>query len=200
MDGNTISQLLSPYTQGHQLQGKQLEQIAVYLDLLLKWNARTNLTAIRDPQQIMGRHFGESLFTAFHLFPDGKQEADVADIGSGAGFPGVPIAIVRPSVRVTLIEAHGKKATFLKEVVRTLKLPGATVFHGRAESYAGLGDVVTFRAVEHFATVLPIAARMVAPGGRLAALIGEEQVTALQQFTEVRWTETGTPKLCQTAT
>jgi 16S rRNA (guanine527-N7)-methyltransferase len=159
----------------------QLQDISTYIDLLLRWNARINLTAIRDPDEIVTRHFGESLFAARHLFPDSvandrrRTANDVLDIGSGAGFPGLPIKIWAPQIHLTLIESNQKKATFLREVVRTLTLTNVDIFAGRAEAFPAAADVVTLRAVEHFDQILPIATRLVKPSGRLALLIGSDQ-------------------------
>lgn len=157
------------------------EQLAAYLDLLLRWNAKTNLTAIRDPEQIVTRHFGESLFAAGVLFGQAKPQPGtmLADLGSGAGFPGLPIKLAFPALQVTLIESQNKKATFLKEVIRALKLDGIAVYSGRAEQWGKHADVVTLRAVERFESTLPIAAGLVAPGGRLCLLIGAGQRSSL---------------------
>ena len=157
----------------------ELQIISTYIDLLLRWNARINLTAIREPEEIVTRHFGESLFAARHLFPArsapgqapepaisevGKSSTSAIDVGSGAGFPGLPIKIWAPQIHLTLIESNQKKATFLREVVRTLTLTNINVFPGRAENYPGPpADVVTLRAVEQFDTALPVATRLVAP-------------------------------------
>jgi len=182
-----IADLLRPFLGPEPLDSRQVEQISTYLNLLLKWNARMNLTAVRDPEQVLTRHFGESIFSARALFQDIAAAATLADVGSGAGFPGMPIALLRPNVRVTLIESHGKKATFLKEVIRTLSLSNVEVASVRAEDYPGLTDVVTFRAVERFASILPAAARIVAPSGRLAALVGESQVEEIRAFGPQNW-------------
>jgi 16S rRNA (guanine527-N7)-methyltransferase len=104
-------------------------QLATYLDLILKWNARTNLTAIRTPEEIVRRHFGESLFVGTHL----GQSIELLDFGSGAGFPGIPIQILRPEISVTLAESQGKKASFLREVLRTLDFT-TEVWASRVES------------------------------------------------------------------
>jgi 16S rRNA (guanine527-N7)-methyltransferase len=105
----------------------------------------------------------------------------VVDVGSGAGFPGVPIKLWSPDIRLTLIESNQKKAAFLREVTRRLKLNDVDVFDRRAEDFqSGTADLVTLRAVEKFESVLPIAARLVAPGGRLALLVGEAQVKKAQ--------------------
>src|SRR5580658_5381889 len=102
----------------------QLQHISTYIDLLLRWNARVNLTAVRDPEEIVTRHFGESLFAARHLFPQqGAASSEyLIDLGSGAGFPGLPMKVWRPNLRLTLIEATQKKCTFLQEAVRKLGL------------------------------------------------------------------------------
>jgi len=120
-------------------------QLSVYLDLLLKWNARTNLTAIRAPEKIVQRHFGESLFAASHLGICNT----VLDFGSGAGFPGIPIQLLRPDLQVTLAESQGRKAAFLREVCRELSLP-TEIFAARVETMPPHRqfDVVTLRAVD----------------------------------------------------
>jgi 16S rRNA (guanine527-N7)-methyltransferase len=172
----------------------QLQSISTYIDLLLRWNARINLTAIRDPEEIVTRHFGESLFAARHLFPDGLANHqqptanDVIDVGSGPGFPGIPIKIWAPQIRLTLIESNQKKATFLRELVRTLTLTDVDIFAGRAEDFPTPAGVVTLRAVERFDQILPIATRLVAPNGRLALLIGNPQVNPVRdQASNFRW-------------
>ncbi len=194
------------------LSQQQLENISTYIDLLLRWNARVNLTAIRQPEEIVTRHFGESFFAARHLFPKkialekptrGKpakpapSEVEVAaqaeqssaqsviDLGSGAGFPGVPIKIWAPEITLTLIESNQKKATFLREVTRALTLMNINVFSGRAEQYSSPSvDVLTVRAVERFESILPIAANLVEPQGRLALLISKAQLATAQQRTQ----------------
>jgi 16S rRNA (guanine527-N7)-methyltransferase len=175
-----IAELLRPFlsqeprTSTDVLSAAQLQSISTYIDVLLRWNARINLTAVREPREIVTRHFGESLFAARHIFPLALEAtAHVVDIGSGAGFPGLPIKIWAPQIRLTLVESNHKKATFLREVVRALKLEGADVAAVRAEEFSEKGDVVTLRAVERFDSILPTAARLVVPYGRLAILISE---------------------------
>src|SRR6516162_8803791 len=150
-------------------------QLQTYLDLLLRWNARINLTAVRDPEQIVTRHFGESLFAARVLRDAGAfahTTPTLSDIGSGAGFPGIPIKLFAPQIHLTLIESQNKKATFLRELIRTLNLADAEVFNGRAETWNHTADIITLRAVEKFEAVLPLAASTVAPDGKLCLLIG----------------------------
>lgn len=132
-----------------------LSELSEYLDLLLKWNARTNLTAIREPGEIVRRHFGESLFVAQHL---GACET-LLDLGSGAGFPGLPIALLRSEIHVTLAESQGKKATFLREVVRILNLSNVEVWAARAEAMPPERrfHTVALRAVDNMTAALSAA-------------------------------------------
>jgi 16S rRNA (guanine527-N7)-methyltransferase len=174
------------------------QSISTYIDILQHWNARINLTAIRDPEEIVTRHFGESLFAANHLFPkvypvssvfpvvngldvaearSPKAEARVADLGSGAGFPGIPIKLWAPNISLALIESNHKKATFLREVARALTLTDINIQNARAETLPpATFDVVTLRAVERLPEILPTAANLLAPGGRLALLIASAQL------------------------
>ena len=186
MEPAVIAELLKPYAT---LSAAQLERVSVYLDLLLKWNARINLTAVRDPHEMVTRHFGESFFAASQLVRPDKP-VTVIDLGSGAGFPGLPLAIFASGAQVTLIESNGKKAVFLNEVISALKLENAKVFSQRAESYPGVADLVAMRAVEKFASALLAAIRLVRPGGRIALMIGAgqfEEARALGR--DVSWQE-----------
>jgi 16S rRNA (guanine527-N7)-methyltransferase len=184
MDPSAIAALLAPYLAPARLGPQQLVHISMYIDILVRWNQKLSLTAVRDPEQIVERHFGESLFVARHLFPAApvppSGTTTALDVGSGAGFPGLPLKIFAPTLRLTLIEAQQKKATFLREVVRALALRQVEVFAGRAQDFPGRADLVTLRAVERFEAVLPVAANLVQPesvqpGGRLALLIGAAQ-------------------------
>src|SRR5271165_5244720 len=178
------------------LSPSQLQSISTYIDILLRWNARINLTAIRDPEEIVARHFGESLFAARHLFPGGRAAlqgcvtgagglgalapvGSVADLGSGAGFPGIPIKLWAPDISLTLIESNQKKATFLREIARALTLTDINIQTARAETLPPhTFDTVTLRAVERLPEVLPVAATLLAPSGRLALLIASSQLEA----------------------
>jgi 16S rRNA (guanine(527)-N(7))-methyltransferase RsmG len=255
-----IAELLAPFLgDAHQLTSHDLDHISTYIDLLLRWNARINLTAVRDPDELVTRHFGESLFAARILFPkrnrvvraalespiraqstgsaehgsaekreggfsrsgnaleqreaiasehgraalegrvqDAKatgasapgfstsvplvsplaDKITLADVGSGAGFPGIPIKLWHPALVLTLIESNQKKATFLREVARSLRLTEINILMARAETLSKTSfDVVSLRAVEVFEFILPIAAGLVSPGGRLALLIGSAQIS-----------------------
>jgi 16S rRNA (guanine527-N7)-methyltransferase len=151
-----IAALLSPYLGAVASPENLMPRLSSYLDLLLKWNARTNLTAIRQPDEIVQRHFGESLFTALHLGAPNT----LLDLGSGAGFPGLPIALLRPEIRVTLAESQGKKASFLREAIRTLKVENAEVWAARAETIpeSRRFHTVTLRAVDDMAVAIAAAA------------------------------------------
>ena len=201
MHSARIAELLQPFLQdagdprpaAHEALDRD---ISTYIDILSRWNARANLTAIRDPEEIVTRHFGESLFAARHLFPNsarpgktiknssvhsassvGKDvDSSVADLGSGAGFPGIPIKLWAPSIHLTLIESNHKKAIFLREVTRALTLTNIDIQNARAEAISQTYDVVTLRAVEHFVQVLPVAARLTGPRGRLLLLLGSAQL------------------------
>ena len=179
MDTRRIADLLAPFAGDELLLPAQVEAFSAYLDLLLRWNQRVNLTAVRSPEQMVTRHFGESLFAARHLLSPGET-AEVADLGSGAGFPGLPLRIMRPAARVTLIESQNKKATFLKEVIRALGLCSVEVVTQRAEDLDRKFDLVAMRAVERFDRTLPVAVSLVKNGGRLGLLIGADQVARTQ--------------------
>ena len=114
----------------------QIGQIQEYIRLLLVWNEKVNLTAIRDPLEILHRHFGESMFAA-NVVELGK--CRLADIGTGAGFPGLALKILLPEAQIALVESNIKKATFLAEVVRALGITGANVLVSR---YEELGDEI----------------------------------------------------------
>ncbi|HET9790114.1 MAG TPA: 16S rRNA (guanine(527)-N(7))-methyltransferase RsmG, partial [Candidatus Angelobacter sp.] len=153
MEIDRIADLLRPFAE---LSPDQLTATSTYIDLLTKWNARVNLTAIRDPDEIVTRHFGESYFVAKVLVPE-DWAGSVIDFGSGAGFPGIPLAMFRPKTTVTLIESNGKKAAFLSEVVGQLGLKNVELFRGRGESFGRKADLVLMRAVESFDRALNVA-------------------------------------------
>jgi 16S rRNA (guanine527-N7)-methyltransferase len=210
-----ISALLEPFLD-RPLEPAQLDQISMYIDLLLRWNARINLTAVRDPESIVTRHFGESFFLARHLLPApgdldtvrtrdrGPQTARVSrtgvvDIGSGAGFPALPLKIWAPGIALTMIESNHKKAAFLREVSRALTLTDINVIAERAEALVGrlpAAEVVTLRAVESFQSIVPIATRVLAPTGRLAFLIGAAQFPTLAHLTPVLSWQSPIPVPC----
>lgn len=157
------------------------QKFQLYLDLLLKWNSKLNLTAIRDPQSILRRHFIECIQCAQAL-PVSGNGATLLDFGSGAGLPGIPIAICRPELQVTLAESQRKKSAFLREVVRSLGLR-AEVFDGRVEDIVPerVFDFVTLRAVDHMAEACRIGVARVRPDGWIVAFITEKSRDILEK-------------------
>jgi 16S rRNA (guanine527-N7)-methyltransferase len=147
-----------------------------YLLLILRWNARINLTAVRDEDGILSRHFVESIVCARTLPAD---ISTLLDFGSGAGFPGIPIALCRPEIAVTLAESQGKKAAFLQEAVRVLGL-SAKVHSGRSETLATEFDCITLRAVDKMRQAVQAAAKLVLPDGWLALMTIESEIEGLK--------------------
>jgi len=232
-----IAALLEPFLE-QPLSQSQLDQISIYIDLLLRWNARINLTSIRHEEEIVTRHFGESFFLARHLFPaisnschlghnschpERSQDMRFAhvlaeskdpyslkppappqgvlpetsnlpralDIGSGAGFPALPLKLWAPHIHLTLIESNHKKAAFLREVARALTLTNINVLAGWVQalvpSLTSQANVVTLRAVERLETILPQALTFLAPKGTLALLITTPQIPQVQTQTTLKW-------------
>jgi 16S rRNA (guanine527-N7)-methyltransferase len=157
---NAIAQLLEPYLGAAAVPPDIYRQLVSYLALILKWNARINLTSIRGPEEIVRRHFGESLFAGLHLDSGSTSCDSLLDFGSGAGFPGIPIQLLRPELPVTLAESRGRKAAFLREVIRTLDLR-TEVWADRAEAMPPnrTFSVVVLRAVDQMKLAVAEAVR-----------------------------------------
>jgi 16S rRNA (guanine527-N7)-methyltransferase len=186
MDTVIISRLLEPYAK---LDEQRLRLISIYIDLLLKWNARINLTAVREPEEIVTRHFGESFFVAEILGSQAVPQTAI-DLGAGAGFPGIPLAISMPQTRVTLIESNQKKSTFLREVISSLGLKNVGVFIGRGEDYPNQAGLVTMRAVERLEKALPTAVGLAESGGRVGLMISTLQITSAKALAkDVEWSQ-----------
>ena len=150
-----------------------------YLGLLLRWNRTYNLTAIRDPDEMVVRHLLDSLAMHPHVQPGA-----LADLGTGPGLPGIPLAIARPDLQVALVESNGKKARFLREAVRHLRLGNARVLESRAEAVAEPGAYaqITARALDTLDGILAVGGHLLAPQGRLLAMKGmhpAEEIAAL---------------------
>ncbi len=141
-----------------------------YLALLDRWNRTYNLTAIRDPREMVGKHLLDSLSMLPHVH-DGR----LADLGTGPGLPGIPLALARPALQVTLVESNGKKTRFLREVVRQLGLGNVRVLEARAEAVdePGTFDQLTARAMDTLAGILQVGGHLLAPDGRLLAMKGQ---------------------------
>ncbi len=166
---------------------QQVLQIQQYIGLLLRWNEKVNLTAIRDPLEVLYRHFCESMYGAviMHL-----EQCRLADVGSGAGFPGLPMKIIRPKLDLILIESNIKKATFLTEVVRELGLTGVRVlvrrFEELSEEVAPL-DIVCSRAVGNFEPFLEWASSPMLGTERISLWIGSEDAVSVRQLSLEGW-------------
>lgn len=157
--------------------------LLAYLALLDRWNRTYNLTAIRDPGEMVTRHLLDSL--AMHSFLGAPGEGGgLADLGTGPGLPGIPLAIAKPQLRVALVESNGKKARFLREAVRTLGLANAHVAESRAEALdePSTYDAITARALDTLAGIIKVGGHLLKPGGKLLAMKGirpEEEIAAL---------------------
>ena len=162
-----------------------LAQFQTFLSLLLRWNARINLTSVRQPEAIVHRHFAESIFAAKQIPQRAKT---LLDYGSGGGFPGIPIAICRPEIAVTLAESQNKKAAFLREAVRTLGLK-AEVWPARVEvmETGRVFDAITLRAVDRMAAACKSAAERLAPRGWIAVFTTHKTEAALEEIPGIRW-------------
>ncbi|WP_315385261.1 16S rRNA (guanine(527)-N(7))-methyltransferase RsmG [uncultured Stenotrophomonas sp.] len=143
--------------------------LLTYLTLLNRWNKTYNLTAIRDPLEMVTRHLLDSLAMQPFL-----EQGTLADLGTGPGLPGIPLAIARPQLQVTLVESNGKKARFMREAVRQLGLGNARVAESRAEALAepGAYDNLTARAMDTLAGIIAVGGHLLRPGGRLLAMKG----------------------------
>jgi 16S rRNA (guanine527-N7)-methyltransferase len=167
----------------------QVQQIQQYMSILLKWNEAVNLTAIRDPLEILYRHFCESMFAASVVPLDSGR---LADVGSGGGFPGLPLKILRPELEVFLVESNVKKATFLAEVVRDLGLTGARVLVSRYEELdeeLTPLDVVCSRAVGEFANFLAWAASPKIGAKQAILWIGGRDLEEVRGLSAWKWRE-----------
>jgi 16S rRNA (guanine527-N7)-methyltransferase len=166
-----------PFIPATQLDGLA-SRLLDYVALLQRWNATYNLTAIRDPEQMVSRHLLDSLAIAPYV------EGPLADIGSGAGLPGIPLALAQPQLQVTLVESSGKKARFLREAIRVLRLDNARVAHERAEALEedGRYACVVSRAFSSLADFIRVGAHLLKTDGRLLAMKGmlpTEEIAAL---------------------
>ena len=162
---------------GIELGKQQLSQFDVYKNELLQWNAKTNLISENSSQEIISRHFLDSL-TALQFIH--KADAQIIDVGCGAGFPGLPLKIARPTLKLYLLEINRKKVSFLKHVIRLLNLSDAVVLHDRVENIIKTGswkeqfDILISRASFKLPDLLLQGEFFLAPGGHLIALKGSK--------------------------
>ena len=157
--------------------------LLAYLALLARWNRTYNLTAVREPRAMVSRHLLDSLAMHATVAPLGARGGLLADLGTGPGLPGIPLAIALPGLQVTLVESNGKKARFLREAVRTLGLANARVLESRIEAVdVAAFDAITARALATLPKILELGGHLLAPGGKLLAMKGvvpEDEIAAL---------------------
>ena len=161
-------------------------RIRDYISLLSLWNQKISLTTVVEPEEIIQFHFGESLF-AVRSVP--IENGRLADVGSGAGFPGIPIAMAVPSLKVALIEANHKKAAFLSEAVRRLDLGNATVLRSRmndVQEPEGF-DFITARAVGLHKELIEWSHRFLGPSAKLVLWLGEEDAILIRAEDGWNW-------------
>jgi 16S rRNA (guanine527-N7)-methyltransferase len=187
LSSRSVRELLQPFAVD--LADDQVEQVLVYLDLLLRWNRKINLTAIRTPEECITRHFGES----FLLSRIDPLTGSLLDVGSGAGFPGLALKILCPEIPMLLLEPVGKKRAFLKEVINVCQLSsvevaGSTIEQLSREEPRDFFDVVTIRAVGNLGRLVPHALECLKASGHLCLWIGSDQAEAiLRSEAPVEW-------------
>ena len=189
MDKDKFIDLLRQTSQeiGVLLTQSQLELFWLYLQELLEWNKTFNLTGITDPADIIIKHFVDSLTPLPYLELSGR----LLDIGSGAGFPGIPLKIGAPQLQVHIVDAKRKKTSFLKHLIRTLELKGVTAFHGRAEEMEPPEQsfqILISRAFRRLQPLTKLVSPLMEPGNILVAMLGpitEEELGRFQDLASV---------------
>lgn len=176
---------------GISLSQKQLGQLIAYLDLIQLWNSKFNLTAIRSTPLIIRHHFIDSLAIAPFTNPDSR----LVDIGSGAGFPGIPLKIIFPNKEIALVDSQRKKTTLMREVVRGLDLKGIEVLETRVEQLKPPHDrqyaEAVARAFGSLDQFLKVSAGLLAPGGRSLFMSGPKGFTAFSHIYKDKYFELG---------
>jgi 16S rRNA (guanine527-N7)-methyltransferase len=173
---------------GVSLSDTHIDSFDLYLQELLEWNKTFNLTGIRDPEDIVIKHFVDSLTPLPYLEPsDG-----LLDIGSGAGFPSLPLKIAAPELQVQLVEANRKKVSFLKHLIRTLKLESVTVLHSRFEHIKPPDqpfNTIISRAFTRLEPLLKLVAPLMVSGNTLVAMLGPTNAQDHPEFADYGLTE-----------
>ncbi|KOR47015.1 rRNA methyltransferase [Xanthomonas oryzae] len=176
-----VSAALERGLQAQSLDAAFAAPLLCYLALLVRWNKTYNLTAVRDPREMVTRHLLDSLAMQPYI-----ASGTLADLGTGPGLPGIPLAITRPQLQVTLVESNGKKARFMREALRHLELRNARVAESRAEALdePTAYDHLTARALDTLAGIIAVGGHLLRPGGSLLAMKGiypHEEIAALPE-------------------
>ncbi|GLQ32908.1 16S rRNA (guanine(527)-N(7))-methyltransferase RsmG [Litoribrevibacter albus] len=172
-----------------ELSAEQVQKLADYIDLLVKWNKAYNLTAIRDPEEMVVKHLLDSLAIVPHI-----NRSPLLDVGTGPGLPGIPLAITRPELDITLLDSNGKKTRFLTQAKVSLGLDNVTVIHGRVEQ--AIADqktdkrfqIVTSRAFASLSDMVTLARETLANDGHFIAMKGvvpEDEMAELPEWAKV---------------
>ena len=169
---------------------EQIEQFYKYMNLLIEWNEKMNLTAITEPKEIILKHFIDSITILKYIDDNSK----LVDVGTGAGFPGVPLSIMNPTLKITLVDSLNKRLIFLQEVVKELNLKNIEIVHARAEefgqnkNYREKFDIATSRAVANLATLSEYLVPLVKIGGKIISMKAsnaKEEINDAQKAIEV---------------
>lgn len=171
------------------LNDEQVDKFFLYKDLLKEWNEKINLTAITDDEEIMIKHFIDSLTIEKYI----DKNASIIDVGTGAGFPGIPVKIIRDDIKLTLLDSLNKRILFLQEVLKQNNITNAVCVHGRAEDfgkelkYRGKYDFATARAVANMSTLLELCLPFVKVGGKFICMKGNniEEVEDAKKALEI---------------
>ena len=185
IDDTRIRVALSPF--GVFPSEEQIARIREYLRLLLRWNESISLTSLTDPEEIVGRHFGESIYGA-KLLP--VENCRLADVGTGAGFPGLALKIFYPAIQLVLIDSNKKKCAFLAEIVRTLALSNVAILAERFEQIGPekiAANVITSRAVGEFKPLLKWSRRSLVQRGHVMFWIGAEDSVRVSGIEGWNW-------------
>ena len=168
---------------GVSLRDSQIKLFEVYLQALLEWNKTFNLTGIRDPEDIVIKHFVDSLTPLPYLEPSGR----LLDIGPGAGFPSIPLKIAAGELHITLVEASRKRVSFLKHIIRTLKLESVIVKHSRFEHLEAADlpfNTIISRAFTRLEPLVKLVAPLMTPGNSLVAMLGPAKGSEHSRFAD----------------
>lgn len=186
---NTVRELLAPFDVS--ISDEEIDKLNVYVDLLLRWNRKINLTSISTPEECVTRHFGESFLVSHKVLLRGR----LLDIGSGAGFPGLALKLIAPDLDVVLLEPVTKKRAFLKEVSRACGMSRVQAMGSRLEEFARYEevqsfDIITARAVGGLASLTALARGLLSADGHLCLWLGAQQVQGIQKANSgLNWAE-----------